>query len=91
MVNQCVWQKPSFFVLNPNGTLQPHCAGYGGVIRDKDGNALLTYNDSSKYRSILFQELLGIMEGIMAASMIGIRQLEINSDFKRAISILKGL
>ncbi|KAF9619985.1 hypothetical protein IFM89_010601, partial [Coptis chinensis] len=50
------------------------CVGYGGMIRDKDGNAFLTYNNSSKYKSTLLQELLGITEGIKAVSMIGIRE-----------------
>ncbi|KAF9618854.1 hypothetical protein IFM89_002722 [Coptis chinensis] len=61
-VSECVWQKPRSFMLNPDGTLQPQCGDYERVIIDKDGQVLRVYNGSSKYRSILLKELLGIME-----------------------------
>ncbi|KAF9596275.1 hypothetical protein IFM89_008510 [Coptis chinensis] len=77
-------------MLNPDGTVQSQGAGYG-VIRDKDGTVLLTYNGSSKCKSIMFQELSGILEGLKAAEMINIRQIEINSDSKRAVNIINSI
>ncbi|KAF9626549.1 hypothetical protein IFM89_034962 [Coptis chinensis] len=78
-------------MLNTDGSVQESGNGYGGTIRDSQGNVLLGFAGSSSKPSVIFQELFAIAMGLKQAQFLSIAKLEINSDSLGAINIINGL
>ncbi|KAL5710581.1 hypothetical protein ACHQM5_021126 [Ranunculus cassubicifolius] len=63
--------------------------GYGGTIRNVDGDVLLAYNGSEGKKTVIEQQLLGILRGIQGCRLIEERKVEVAADSLRAIHIIK--
>ncbi|KAF5198041.1 hypothetical protein FRX31_012372, partial [Thalictrum thalictroides] len=66
-------------------------AGFGGLIRNNAGNALLAYIGKSNCRSVIMQELYSIMFGMKGAATTGIQKLDVATDSLRAAHIVKNI
>ncbi|KAF9596330.1 hypothetical protein IFM89_008856 [Coptis chinensis] len=89
----CTWRSPDeeYYMLNTDGSVQQSGNGYGGTIRDSQGNVLMGFARSSSKPSVIFQELFAIAMGLKQAQSLSIAKLEINSDSLGVINIINGL
>ncbi|KAF9598545.1 hypothetical protein IFM89_028077 [Coptis chinensis] len=71
-------------------TLSDSRSGSGGVIRDHNGDVVLAYSGSGGMRSVLFQELKAILQGLNGCLSCQITRISVASDSLRAIMILIG-
>ncbi|KAF9597185.1 hypothetical protein IFM89_016326 [Coptis chinensis] len=78
----CTWRSPDeeYYMLNTDGLVQQSSNGYGGTIRDSQGNVLMGFAGGSSNTSVIFQELFAIAVGLKQAQSLSIEKLEINSD-----------
>ncbi|KAF9612921.1 hypothetical protein IFM89_004337 [Coptis chinensis] len=60
-LTNCTWMKPDGDVLklNLDGSVTNDNTGFGGTLRDSNGEVRLAYTGSNGPRSVLFQELQG--------------------------------
>ncbi|KAL5706481.1 hypothetical protein ACHQM5_024641 [Ranunculus cassubicifolius] len=89
---QCVWTKPEEGVvkLNTDGSLSSTFQGYGGLIRDSRGDVKMVYRGSSSMRSILYQEMAGIEQGLKVCAEMQFPKVEVASDSLRAVNVILG-
>ncbi|KAF9620342.1 hypothetical protein IFM89_011077, partial [Coptis chinensis] len=88
----CKWLKPEqdMFKLNTNGAVSDDQCGTGGTIRDCEGNVTMCFSGSGGIKSVLFQELKAILQGLYDCQSINILKVEVASDSLRSIKILLG-
>ncbi|KAF9589463.1 hypothetical protein IFM89_024026 [Coptis chinensis] len=88
----CTWRGPEedYHMLNTDGSVQQVGNGFGGIIRDSQGNILLGFAGSSSKPSVIYQELMTIAVGLKQAHLLSIAKLEINSDSLGVINIING-
>lgn len=80
------WPLPpsSFWVLSCDGSLKTNRAGYGGLIRDNNGMALIGYAGTSTTMHVLWLELFAVCGGLEIANLM------IHMDSKLGIDIVRG-
>ncbi|KAL3642031.1 hypothetical protein CASFOL_012846 [Castilleja foliolosa] len=100
------WQRPFFpNVVNCDGSFKERSqeCGYGIIVRDFMGRMTLakakhfpkvelTNGDDVKYGTmVLMVEMLAIRDGLRLTRRLNISQVEVQSDSKTAIRIIRGL
>lgn len=87
------WETPnqSFYKLNSNGAActMTGASGYGGVIRDSNGNWIVGYTGSSKHITSLHMELMGFLQGLRLAHLCQLTPLEVVVDAQEVMHLLK--
>lgn len=78
------WEPPKrgSYKLNSDGAACPTIgvSGYGGVIRDSNGNWMVGYTGSSRHTSSLHMELMGLLQGLLIAHHRQLTPLEVAID-----------
>ncbi|KAF5204880.1 hypothetical protein FRX31_005533 [Thalictrum thalictroides] len=69
MVKHFQWRKPEegIIMLNTDGAVNSNGAGIGGILRNQLGEVLCCFTGSSPIRSVMWQELSAIFEGLQLA------------------------
>lgn len=75
-------------VLNSDGSMTVDPVGYGGILRDSTGEAVLAFYGPALKCNVLWAELQAIQRGITLALFHGFFQLKIMSDSKLGVDIL---
>ncbi|KAF9605374.1 hypothetical protein IFM89_016927 [Coptis chinensis] len=91
-LQECIWTKPLGDVvkLNIDGSLSDSRTGSGRTIHDCFGEVLLAFTSSGGMKSVIFQEMKAIYEGLRGCEMLQKSKIIVASDFMRAIHILLG-
>lgn len=94
-LNSIKWTKPpsGWFKLNSDCCYsgKNSVAGYGGTIRNGEGEWVIGYNGSCGVCSIFSAEAWGVLKGIQLAANIGIQNLIVESDSKDIIECLNNV
>ncbi|KAF9619683.1 hypothetical protein IFM89_008360 [Coptis chinensis] len=61
--------------LNSDASVTDDHARTGGIIRDCNGDVLLAYSGSGGTRSVLYQELKAIYDGLLGCEILQKRQI----------------
>ncbi|OIT06580.1 putative ribonuclease h protein [Nicotiana attenuata] len=82
--------NPHCYKLNSDGASCPTTglAGYGGVIRDSNGNWIVGYSGSTVHTTSLHMELMGLLQGLRLAQERNLTPLEVFVDAKEVIHVL---
>lgn len=76
-------------MLNSDGSVREGGYGYGGLVRDIEGEAVLCYNGKEGEGSVLEQKLGALHCGIILSLEQQISRLDIGSDSLLAVWIIK--
>nr|XP_009772061.1 PREDICTED: uncharacterized protein LOC104222525 [Nicotiana sylvestris] len=83
------WEPPnqSFYKLNSDeaACTTIGAAGYGGVIRDSNGNWIVGYTGSLKHTTSLHMELMGLLQGLRLAHLRQLTPSEVVVDAKELV------
>ncbi|KAF9622077.1 hypothetical protein IFM89_029361 [Coptis chinensis] len=90
VLTNCIWMKPDEDVLklNSDGSVTNDNTGFGGMLRDSNGEVKLAYTRSNGSHSVLFQELQGIKYGLIGSLHLSNNKIMVASDSLNAIQIL---
>ncbi|KAF5194529.1 hypothetical protein FRX31_015884 [Thalictrum thalictroides] len=60
-------------------------SGFGGILRDNEGEVLCAFTGSDSSSFVFQQKLLAVLRGIQLAQKLGVKRIEIASDSLRVI------
>ncbi|KAF5203664.1 hypothetical protein FRX31_006748 [Thalictrum thalictroides] len=86
----CSWEKPKreVFKINTDRSVREEGAGYGGLVRDSEGNMVVGFSCASSIKSVMFQELQAILKRLVGASFMRLQAVVVESDSLRAIQCI---
>lgn len=82
------WEKPEFgwTKLNTDGSIDRENAGFGGLLRNYNGDPICAYVSKAHQNDIFLVELWAIWRGLVLASGLGIKAIWVESD---SLSVVK--
>jgi len=87
------WKKCHLdsYILNVDGSAQtnPEMAGFGGLIRDFDGQFMRGFHGNIGYSNILHVEILALIHGIQICWDEGLRDIICYTDFMHTIHLVQ--
>lgn len=87
------WKKPEegWVVLNVDGSAitNPGRTGYGGLVRNKDGEFLVGFYGSAGISHISHAEMLALLQGIWLCREMGFSAIQCYSDSANTIRMIK--
>ncbi|OVA12668.1 Ribonuclease H domain [Macleaya cordata] len=80
--------KPSAgnVMINTDGSLLSEVAGYGAIIRDESGTALVAVVGRSQPKTVILHELQSLEAGLCLAASHGFRRFHVGTDSKIIVS-----
>ncbi|KAF5204158.1 Cyclin-dependent protein kinase inhibitor smr6 [Thalictrum thalictroides] len=78
----CTWSKPmqGIVKLNSDGAVRDSGNGFGGLLRNWEGEVLCAYSGNDICNSVFHQELNAVHQGLKLALFLNVRSLEVASD-----------
>ncbi|KAF5191731.1 RNA-directed DNA polymerase (reverse transcriptase)-related family protein [Thalictrum thalictroides] len=88
----CSWEPPDrdFIMLNTDGSISPEGNSYAGILRDANGDVLMTYSANSKGCTIGYVEIQAIQVGLQLCKDLGLKRIQVRSDSKEAVDCITG-
>ncbi|PNX71251.1 ribonuclease H, partial [Trifolium pratense] len=85
------WSRPreGTVCLNVDGSLLGSSAGFGGLIRDTNGRFLKGFYGTASEASVLFAEILAVLNGLDLCWVNGFRNIVCFSDSLQAVTLIK--
>jgi ribonuclease HI len=87
------WNRPAegFVCLNVDGSLlgSSNSAGYGGLLRNRDGEFVWGFYGAAPLQNILFVEILAILNGLKLCWDRGFRKVLCCSDSLLSVNLIK--
>lgn len=86
------WPRPKceIWVLSCDGSVKSARAGYGELLRDNYGTAILGYAGTTMNLNVLWVELYALYRGLVAARDRDIINIILYMDLKLGVEIMKG-
>lgn len=86
----CMWRKPDFgwTKLNTDGSIDRENAGFGGLLRDYQGDPICAYVSKAFIDDIFLVELWAVWRGLVLANSLGIKLVWVESD---SMSVVKNI
>ncbi|KAF9590903.1 hypothetical protein IFM89_000159 [Coptis chinensis] len=86
----CYWTKPNEDIakLSTDGGVNGRGVGYGGIIRNNNGDTIVAYVGSSLNKSVIFQELSTIHQGLSTCLQLNIVKVTVASDSLQSIQAI---
>ncbi|KAF7820573.1 reverse transcriptase [Senna tora] len=81
--------KPNFYKLNVDGSCAENQLGSGGIIRDDNGNHVISFSHFPGTGNVIIAELWALQLGINLAVNKGLQKLEIESDSNAVIHLME--
>ncbi|GMN40182.1 hypothetical protein TIFTF001_009403 [Ficus carica] len=84
----CAWEKPKsgWTKLNTDGSVDSKGAGFGGLLRDSNGDPICAFVNKAPSDDIFSVELWAIWRGLVLARGLGIKVIWVESD---SLSVVK--
>lgn len=84
----CAWEKPKsgWTKLNTDGSVDSKGAGFGGLLRDSNGDPICAFVTKAPSDDIFSVELWAIWRGLVLARGLGIKVIWVESD---SLSVVK--
>ncbi|KAF5182877.1 Ribonuclease h domain [Thalictrum thalictroides] len=79
-----------FIMFNTDGSISPEGNSYAGILRDFNGDVLMTYSANSKGCTIGYVEIQAIQVGLQLCKDLGIKRIQVRSDSKEAVDCIIG-
>ncbi|XP_057974669.1 uncharacterized protein LOC131162332 [Malania oleifera] len=88
LIKWCRWEKPKFgwTKLNTDGSINCENAGFGGLLRDYQGDPICAYVSKAPRVDIFLVELWAVWRGLVLAWGLGVKVLWVESD---SMSVVK--
>ena len=82
------WKRPEigWTKLNTDGSIDRENAGFGGLLRDHNGDPICAYVSKAHQNDIFLVELWAVWRGLVLASRLGIKAIWVESD---SMSVVK--
>eukprot|EP00257_Ricinus_communis_P020519 XP_015579763.1 uncharacterized protein LOC8280347 isoform X1 [Ricinus communis] len=89
-IRWCIWKKPDvgWIKLNTDGSVDRQHAGFGGLLRDNEGNAICAFVSKAPLDDIFLVELWAIWRGLVLALGLGIKVIWVESDSMSAVKTI---
>lgn len=86
-----IWPKPTSaeWVLSCDGSLTPTRAGYGGLLRDSNGETIIGYAGLATVHHVLSLELHALLQGLLLVRNKNIDTIIVQMDSKVEVEIVK--
>ncbi|XP_050214265.1 uncharacterized protein LOC126665493 [Mercurialis annua] len=89
-IKWCRWKGPDigWIKLNTDGSIDREYAGFGGLLRDYNGDAICGFVSKAALNDIFLVELWAIWRGLVLASGLGIKVIWVESDSLSAVKTI---